>query len=232
MGKPLRGSPRAFSHPPAGDHFCTAKVPHQKRRDTRTCVSSFLLCVDKKDATFPVVRKERDVCRGNLSRVNTVAALRFAAIQTPQIAPLPRNGFASSAAGGASPVSPCFLIPPQDKFAKQTCPLQKRNTTQWVVFLFCLVLTEKMRSGKCTTVQSVESSIMTTKPLTKSTSCCGSRSCGLYKIRPQRKGRQTCRFFLCDLKIMNLLQNQRGRCIDSGSQLLIEHIQTLGVSAE
>ena len=74
--------------------------------------------------------------------------------------------------------------------------------------------------------------IMTTKPLTKSTSCSGSRSCGLYKIRPQRKGRQTCRFFLCDLKIMNLLQNQRGRCIDSGSQLLIEHIQTLGVSAE
>ena len=30
----------------------------------------FLLCVDKKDATFPVVRKERDVCRGNLSRVS------------------------------------------------------------------------------------------------------------------------------------------------------------------
>ena len=72
----------------------------------------------------------------------------------------------------------------------------------------------------------------TTKPLMKSTSCCGSRSCGLYEIRPQRKGRQTCRFSLCDLKIMNLLQNQRGRCIDSGSQLLIEHIQTLGVSAE
>ena len=72
----------------------------------------------------------------------------------------------------------------------------------------------------------------TTKPLMKSTSCCGSRSCGLYEIKPQRKGRQTCRFSLCDLKIMNLLQNQRGRCIDSGSQLLIEHIQTLGVSAE
>jgi len=29
-----------------------------------------VLCVDKKDATFPVVRKERDVCRGNLSRVS------------------------------------------------------------------------------------------------------------------------------------------------------------------
>ena len=82
------------------------------------------------------------------------------------------------------------------------------------------------------TITGCSATTTTTKPLTKSTSCCGSRSCGLYKIRPQRKGRQTCRFFLCDLKIMNLLQNQRGRCIDSGSQLLIEHIQTLGVSAE
>ena len=41
-GKPLRVSPLAFSHPPAGDHVCTAKVPHQKRRGTQTCVSSFL----------------------------------------------------------------------------------------------------------------------------------------------------------------------------------------------
>lgn len=139
--------------------ICSANRKCSKKKHHPSGWCFFLLCVDKKDATFPVVRKERDVCRGNLSRVNTVAALRFAAIQTPQIAPLPRNGFASSAAGGASPVSPCFLIPPQDKFAKQTCPLQKRNTTQWVVFLFCLVLTEKMRSGKCTTVQSVESSI-------------------------------------------------------------------------
>ena len=139
--------------------ICSANRKCSKKKHHPSGWCFFLLCVDKKDATVPVVRKERDVCRGNLSRVNTVAALRFAAIQTPQIAPLPRNGFASSAAGGASPVSPCFLIPPQDKFAKQTCPLQKRNTTQWVVFLFCLVLTEKMRSGKCTTVQSVESSI-------------------------------------------------------------------------
>ena len=41
-GKPLRVSPLAFSHPPAGDHFCVAKVLLQKRRDTRMCVSSFL----------------------------------------------------------------------------------------------------------------------------------------------------------------------------------------------
>ena len=41
-GKPLRVSPLAFNHPPAGDHFCAAKVPLQKRRDTHSCVSSFL----------------------------------------------------------------------------------------------------------------------------------------------------------------------------------------------
>ena len=40
-GKPLRVSPLAFNHPPAGDHFCAAKVPLQKRRDTHSCVSSF-----------------------------------------------------------------------------------------------------------------------------------------------------------------------------------------------
>ena len=31
-GKPLRVSPLAFSHPPAGDHFCVAKVLLQKRK--------------------------------------------------------------------------------------------------------------------------------------------------------------------------------------------------------
>ena len=41
--------------------------------------------------------------------------------------------------------------------------------------------------------------IMTTKPLMKSTSCCGSRSCRYYKTRPQRKEQQICRFFLCGL---------------------------------
>ena len=33
--------------------------------------------VDEKGAEFSVARKERDVCRGSLSRVNTVAALLF-----------------------------------------------------------------------------------------------------------------------------------------------------------
>ena len=36
-------------------------------------------CVDEIDAKFSVTRKERDVCRGNLSRVNTVTALLFVA---------------------------------------------------------------------------------------------------------------------------------------------------------
>ena len=39
----------------------------------------FLLCVDKKDATFSVIRREGNACKGNLSRVNTVAALLFVA---------------------------------------------------------------------------------------------------------------------------------------------------------
>ena len=30
--KPLRVSPLAFNHPPAGDHFCVAKVLLQKRK--------------------------------------------------------------------------------------------------------------------------------------------------------------------------------------------------------
>ena len=39
-GKPLRVSPLAFNHPPAGDHFCVAKVLLQKRK-TPTWVSFF-----------------------------------------------------------------------------------------------------------------------------------------------------------------------------------------------
>ena len=40
-GKPLRVSPLAFDHPPAGDHFCTAKVPHQQK-ETHKRVSLFV----------------------------------------------------------------------------------------------------------------------------------------------------------------------------------------------
>ena len=56
-GKPLRVSPLAFSHPPAGDHFCTAKVPHQKRRGTQTCVSSFLVRAMGLEPTRPYGHK-------------------------------------------------------------------------------------------------------------------------------------------------------------------------------
>lgn len=45
------------------------------------------------------------------------------------------------------------------RFAAQIESAPKRNTTRVGGVSFCLVLTEKMRSGKCTTVQSVESSI-------------------------------------------------------------------------
>ena len=56
-GKPLRVSPLAFNYPPAGDHFCTAKVPHQKRRGTRTCVSSFLVRAMGLEPTRPYGHK-------------------------------------------------------------------------------------------------------------------------------------------------------------------------------
>ena len=49
-GKPLRVSPLAFNHPPAGDHFCIAKVQLQTRRDTRMCVSSFLERATRRDS--------------------------------------------------------------------------------------------------------------------------------------------------------------------------------------
>ena len=40
-GKPLRVSPLAFSHPPAGDHFCVAKVLLQKETPSRRMVFLF-----------------------------------------------------------------------------------------------------------------------------------------------------------------------------------------------
>ena len=40
-GKPLRVSPLAFNHPPAGDRFCAAKSPHQKNTTTQRVVIFF-----------------------------------------------------------------------------------------------------------------------------------------------------------------------------------------------
>ena len=40
-GKPLRVSPLAFNRPPAGDHFCVAKVLLQKRKTPRMGVFLF-----------------------------------------------------------------------------------------------------------------------------------------------------------------------------------------------
>ena len=41
-GKPLRVSPLAFNHPPAGDRFCAAKSPLQKNTTTQRVVVFFL----------------------------------------------------------------------------------------------------------------------------------------------------------------------------------------------
>ena len=66
-GKPLRVSPLAFSHPPAGDHFCVAKVLLQKRK-TPTWVSFF----------FGAGYGSRTRLNGLGSRCNTdIPTLRF-----------------------------------------------------------------------------------------------------------------------------------------------------------
>ena len=56
-GEPLPGSPLAFSHPPAGDHFCTAKVPHQQKRDILLDVSFLLVRAMGLEPTRPYGHK-------------------------------------------------------------------------------------------------------------------------------------------------------------------------------
>ena len=106
---------------------------HQTR--TKSKLAFLLTCVNEKGTKSSVARKEGNVCKGNLSRVNTVAALLVVVFRKPQPAPLPRNRLASSATGGASPVSPCFSIPPQDKFAQQTCTKKEHHPDRWCSFL-------------------------------------------------------------------------------------------------
>ena len=55
-GKPLRVSPLAFNHPPAGDHFCVAKVLLQKRK-TPMWVSFFFGAGDEARTRFPASRE-------------------------------------------------------------------------------------------------------------------------------------------------------------------------------
>ena len=55
-GKPLRVSPLAFNHPPAGDRFCAAKSPLQKRK-TPTWVSFFFGAGDEARTRFPASRE-------------------------------------------------------------------------------------------------------------------------------------------------------------------------------
>ena len=43
-----------------------------------------LICIDEKDAEFPAARKERDVCRENLSRVNTIGSADYCVLRTQQ----------------------------------------------------------------------------------------------------------------------------------------------------
>ena len=65
----------------------------------------------------------------------TVAALRFPALFGPPIAPLPRKRFASSAAGGASPLSPRPPLPPRRKKLRFIRFRLRRNRTALRFFL-------------------------------------------------------------------------------------------------
>ena len=56
-GEPLPGSPLAFNHPPAGDHLCTAKVPHQQKRDILLDVSFLLVRAMGLEPTRPYGHK-------------------------------------------------------------------------------------------------------------------------------------------------------------------------------
>jgi hypothetical protein len=79
-------------------------------------------------------------------------------------------------------------------------------------YAHCMELLEALEIGDAVKadckVEKINSfyTVMTTKPLTKSTSCCGSRSCGSSEIRPQREERQACRFFLVAILLCYMTQ--------------------------
>ena len=66
--------PLAIHRNPAGLH----DLKHTSRVEVETA-SSYFYQRQSKNTILSVVRKDRDVCRGNLSRVNTVTALLFVA---------------------------------------------------------------------------------------------------------------------------------------------------------
>ena len=57
VGETFAGFPTRVQSSARRRHFCTAKVPHQKRRGTRTCVSSFLVRAMGLEPTRPYGHK-------------------------------------------------------------------------------------------------------------------------------------------------------------------------------
>ena len=64
-GKPLRVSPLAFNHPPAGDRFCAAKSPLQKKRPPKGW-SYFFGAGDEESAEAPPAAEEARRFRGSV----------------------------------------------------------------------------------------------------------------------------------------------------------------------
>ena len=67
-GEPLTGSPTRVQSPPAGDHFCVAKVLLQKRK-TPMWVSFFFGAGDEESAEAPPVADEARRFRGSVPAV-------------------------------------------------------------------------------------------------------------------------------------------------------------------
>ena len=76
-GKPLRVSPLAFSHPPAGDHFCIAKVQLQKRK-TPIWVSFFFGAGDEARTRYRHPTNGRAIRR---SPAGPLDSTRFAPVE-------------------------------------------------------------------------------------------------------------------------------------------------------
>ena len=132
--QPLGGPPRPGQPPgqdPDGSRDVDAELYHQRAGRLHDRVRHPVAGIGAAQR-----KRERRVVRlFEGEQACTVAALRFPALFGPPIAPLPRKRFASSAAGGASPLSPRPPLPPRRKKLRFIRFRLRRNRTALRFFL-------------------------------------------------------------------------------------------------